>query len=837
MANQPKTSARSGSRRPRRRLDIWNKIAVLILSVFLVGCISVFFVLVGIINDPNGMRFSKDGLSTLSNSRIFDDSGNMIYEFGSEIREDITYDQLPQSVIDAFLAVEDSRYFEHSGFDLPRFIAAGINNLRKGDLSQGGSTLTMQMIDNAFTKNQEEKLKQEAGTSDLGTLEKIKLKIQEIYLSLIAEQNIDKEAIMEFYLNRIWFGSSGNTRGIQKAAKYYFNKDVSELNTSEAAFLAGVVNAPYTYNPLANRTDTESGIDHLAAGTERRNTTLQLMLQHGYITEEEYNLAKNTDLALSMNYIPQVSNDANQAYIDQTIDEVINLTGQDPAIIPMDIYTSLNTSVQNEVDKIMKGEIIDFPNEAFDIGLSITNNTNGEIIAVGPGRYYHSDEIKRDNSTTVMQPGSIMKPILGYSSAFDILGWSTVHTVNDKATDFFKNGHIVQNSDGRFDGRISLAYALGVSKNTTALQTMFDLTKATGYDYWIDFCRKLGFSEDVCEQFNEQYVIGSSEMYASPVQMSSAYTMLANGGVRVNAHRVRRVIRRSDKEEIAGNSTENELISTQAAYMMSTLLEKVVTGGYQNFNNILQNPNYTVYGKSGTTGWEETDGPQYGIPAGSIKDEWSVAYTSAFSIATWSGYLPKDYVNGYYITWPVLNQATAFHINDYLTQFLQDYGDYHALDRPDGISNYNGGLIKTEDLAAGDPDAGKAEETPKETPTTPQEDPQQKQACIASGGSYDNGACSCPNGYELNGSACVPAVQEPQEPQPSEAQTACEASGGSFANGACYCPEGYEFSGSACIPAVQQPIEPDPGTPEDPDDITGWVIPWHHESPWRRTYQ
>ena len=355
---------------------------------------------------------------------------------------------------------------------------------------------------------------------------------------------------------------------------------------------------------------------------------------------------------------------------------------------------------------------------------------------------------------------------------------------------------------------------------------MFDLTKATGYDYWIDFCRKLGFDEDVCEQFNEQYVIGSSDMYASPEQMSSAYTMLANNGVRVNAHRVRRVIRRSDKEEIAGNTTETELISAQAAYMMSTLLEKVVTGGYQNFNNILMNPNYTVYGKSGTTGWEETDGPQYGIPAGSIKDEWSVAYTSAFTIATWSGYLPKEYANGMYITWPVLNQATAFHINDYLTQFLQTYGDYHALDRPDGVSNYgNGGLIKTEDLATGDPDSGRGNEQPVE----PQEDPQQKQACEASGGTYDNGACSCPDGYELSGSACIPAVQEPQEPEPSEAQTACEASGGTFSGNTCYCPEGTDYVNGACVPIVQEPDEPTEPGDEDNSGITGFVFPWREQ--------
>ena len=139
----------------RRKLDIWNKIAVVILSLFLVGCISVFFVLVNIINDPEGMRFTEDGLSTLSNSRIYDNAGNLVYEFGEEIREDITYDRIPQDVIDAFLAIEDSRFFDHNGFDLPRFIASAINNLRSGEFSQGGSTLTMQMIDNAFTRNQE----------------------------------------------------------------------------------------------------------------------------------------------------------------------------------------------------------------------------------------------------------------------------------------------------------------------------------------------------------------------------------------------------------------------------------------------------------------------------------------------------------------------------------------------------------------------------------------------------------------------------------------------------------------------------------------------------------
>lgn len=759
-------SSSNAARKPRRKLDAWNKIAVAILTLFLVGCVSVFFVLVNIINDPEGMRFSKDGLSTLSNSRIFDDSGNMIYEFGSEIRDDITYDQLAQSTVDAFLAIEDSRYFTHNGFDLPRFMAAGISNLKSGSLGQGGSTLTMQMIDNAFTKNQEAKLTAEQGS--LSKLDKIKLKIQEIYLALIAEQTIDKEDIMEYYLNRIWFGSGRNTRGIQKAARYYFNKDVSELNLGESAFLAGSINAPFTNNPLNNihnASEESDSIDHLAAATERRNTTLQLMLNHGYITEEEYNLETASDLAFALDYRETISEDPNQAYIDQVITEATELTGQDPAIIPMDIYTALSQRTQNELDKIMNGEIVQFTNPNLDFGTSIVRNQTGEIIAVGAGRNYHSDAVtnKQDNSINTRQPGSAMKPLLAYSSTFDILGWATNHIIDDKPDDYWHAGSNLRNSDGKYLGKMNLAKALGLSRNTTAAQAMLDLVDATGLNYWVDFCKKLGFDDRTAELFVPQYSIGGADMYASPTQMASAYSMFANGGVRINAHRIRRIIRRSDNMEISGNTTQYELISEQAAYMMSTLLKEVVYGGYQNYNEILGSTDYVAYGKSGTSSWEE-EGAQYGIPAGVMKDEWSIGYTSAYSIATWSGYMPAFYMQGYYMNMDDLQAAPAFHINRYMLDFLAPGADYHEIERPDLISDYNGGLIKTEFAQRGDPNASNTQDNYNSSLLE-----QSRKACEGSGGTFDNGACSCPDGTTLNGFACTPdaSSEEPDDKEPS----------------------------------------------------------------------
>ena len=248
---------------------------------------------------------------------------------------------------------------------------------------------------------------------------------------MIAEQSINKEQIFEYYVNRIWFGSGNNTRGIQKAAQYFFNKDVSQLYLGEAAFLAGCINAPDTYNPLNNLNEANTKLDHLKAAQNRRNVTLELMLQHGYITEEEFNLASNQDLSFSLEYVERTSDDPNQAYITQTLSEVMELTGQDPAIIPMDIYTALNQDAQKQADEICNGNIVQFPNEYFDVGFSMIENDTGEIIAVGPGCRYHSDSVKIDYSTEPNQPGSSMKPLLAYASTFDILGWSTAHQVND----------------------------------------------------------------------------------------------------------------------------------------------------------------------------------------------------------------------------------------------------------------------------------------------------------------------------------------------------------------------------------------------------------------------
>lgn len=839
-------------RKIKRKLDIWNKLAITVLTLFLVGCITVFFLLVNIINDPDGLRFDKSGFNTLTSTRIYDSNGELITEMGSAIHDDVTYDQIPQSVIDAFLSIEDSRYFEHNGFDLPRFISSALSNLRSGNLSQGGSTLTMQMIDNIFTKNKEQQIKEDQG-SEPSAMQSIRLKIQEIYLALIAEQSMDKETIFEYYVNQIWFGSGGSTRGIQKAANYYFNKDVSQLTLGEAAFLAGCINAPYLYNPYNNLYSKEDEGDFLQRAQDRRDVTLQLMLNHGYITQEEYDLTVNTNLAFTLQQTESTSTDPNESYINQVLQECISLTGQDPAIVPMDIYTALNQDVQAQLDALCSGSIIPFPDEAFDTGISVVDNKSGEIIAVGAGRRYHSDPDKNDNSKDRKQPGSSMKPLLAYSPTFDILGWSTEHTVNDKAGDYFNTGTNLNNSDGKYNGKMSLAEAVGVSKNTPAAAAMNDLIKATGTDYWVEYCKNLGFDEDVYNAFNAQYSIGGSDMFASPNQMASAYSIFANGGKRIEEHMIRKVVRRADNKETTPNTEPVELISEDAAFMMSYILEKVVTGGYANFNYILKS-DYPVYAKSGTSDWS-TDGLQYGIPEGTYKDEWSLAYTSQYSVAVWTGYTAEYQKQGWYFTQAKLYQATAFHINKYVLDYCQKYGTYSEIPKTAGVSDYKNGYIKTEFLSKGDnvttsdDDKKKAceagggtwdDETSTCTTKEDQEEKEKEEACTASGGTYTDGACTCPEGQELVDGAC--AVPEKSEEEKcveqggtwtngacsfkSQAEINCTNGGGTWTNGACTYPTTTEtgciqaggtwVNGACSFAPTPTPTPPSEGTEDSP---------------------
>ena len=189
-------------------------------------------------------EFDRAKLDSQESSVIYDMNGNEIVELGLYLRENIEYDDMPNSLVDAFLSIEDSRYFEHFGFDIPRFTKAILENIKSGGFGQGGSTMTMQLVKNSYFQVDADGESTMAAHKGMSGVQR---KMQEIVLAIEANKEVSKKDILALYINKINYGN--NIRGVQKAAQYYFGKDASELGLVESAFLAGIINAPNNYNP------------------------------------------------------------------------------------------------------------------------------------------------------------------------------------------------------------------------------------------------------------------------------------------------------------------------------------------------------------------------------------------------------------------------------------------------------------------------------------------------------------------------------------------------------------------------------------------------------------
>ena len=653
LKDNKKLNTKKLKTKKKDKLKTWAIVTGVILSIFVI-CVIVAGLFINFLLDGKP-DLDLSVFNSAQSSIIYDAEGNVIAEVGATIRQNATYDEFPQDLVNAFVAVEDSRYFEHKGFDLPRFTKALLDVVKTHSFSQGGSTFTMQLVKNTYFVDDE------TGTSAASSgLAGLKRKAQEIALAMELDANYSKEKIFELYLNKLNFGGSNNSRGIAKAANYYFGVDVEDLTLTQCAFLAGVINAPSAYNPYY----------HLEAATERRNEVLYLMKYHGYITEDEYQMALNVKLEDEL-YQNDVSTTVTvngetkpyQAYIDTVIDEVISLTGLDPTYNSMKIYTAMVPEVQDVMDAATNGTIdtFEYPNEWLEVGSVCIRNSTGELIGICGGRNYTSGGSLLFNHATDIrkQPGSSVKAFLDYALAFENLGWSTAHVVTDEPIYYPWSDIVVKNSYGGYFGQIRLTYALAQSRNIPAISALYDVYKKMGSEYIINYLETLGFDIDE-DDFDFQYAIGGKNFTVSPVQMAGARAMILNGGVYNTPHTVNK-IEFTDGTEPIDTSTvykSTQVLSSGAAYLTSRLLYANVydEGGYHMTGF---RADYEAFAKTGTTDWG-TSGRVYGIPYGSAKDSWLIASTSEYTVATWEGY----------------DEGTSEHIS-----YLTDYdlsAEYHA---------------------------------------------------------------------------------------------------------------------------------------------------------------
>ena len=664
-------------RKPKKPLDKVKVAAIVVWSIIGVGLVCLVIGLVVMFSMLSGKPEVKasDFVSDQS-TEIYDRNGDIMAEVGYVKRTNITYDDLPNVVVDAFVATEDSRYFTHPGFDVARFTRALLENIKSMSFSQGGSTFTMQLIKNTYFVDDEE---------GVGATKSIERKVQEIVLSFDVENILDKKTILELYLNKLNYGGVGNIRGIEKASLYYFNKSVSDLNLNEAAFLAGVINAPYGNDPYNN----------LEAANNRKNEVLYLMNRHGYITDEEYQLALSVKVEDLLQDDSGESEDENseefryQAYIDTVIQEVIDETGLDPATTPMKIYTNMDPDVQTLIDDIQRGDVdgaFSFYDDLEEIGSVVLNNHTGEVVGVLGGRNYAKGGALMLNHATQQwkQPGSSIKPLLDYTLAFENLGWSTSQTVLDGPIVIDGSVSVVNSEGiGVYNGEVSVEWAVNHSKNAPAARTLQYVVNKMSSAYVVEYLNNLGF--DVSQdQFSMQYAFGGASFTVTCMELASAQSMLFNGGVRVEPHTVKRIEFLDGRDPVEIESDETSCVSAEAAFLTTELLKSNVNGGYLGLWRF--NGNYQVYAKTGTTDWG-TDGLQYDIPRGASKESWLVASTSEFTVASWRGYEKAIKGEGTYLNQAQLNDDLDIKFtNLILNKVAEVYGRPESVQRPSGVS-------------------------------------------------------------------------------------------------------------------------------------------------------
>ena len=611
--------------RQQRRMRGWTIFFVIILGFYVVlGSVGAYMIKDMTRDMP---KLNVDDFIGDESSNIYDGNGNLLIEVGTYYRENVDYSQMPESLIDAFLSIEDSRFFAHNGFDLPRFTAAAIHNVTSGDLTgQGGSTFTMQLVKNSYfsVDDGDQSTSYSAGKG-------IKYKVQQILLAMQLEKKLNKEQIFELYVNRLNFGQ--NIRGVEMAARYYFGKNASQLNLSESALLAGIVNMPNTYNPYY----------YLDYATDRRNEVLNMMVYHGYITQDECDLAKSIKIEdqLVGEYADiEVQNNTYQEYIDVVLTEAQQLTGLDPYNVGMNIYTALDTNLQDLIMSIENGSAgVTYGDDLMQSAITVLDHTNGEIVALGGGRNYGSEGGARlMNRATDMykNPGSTMKPILPYALGFEYLGFSIDEHVPDYKYSYPGESRTVADYDRTYKGVMDIKDAVADSRNIPAIVTLQNVQDKFGTDVIVNYMHSIGFDSMGASNFHLCCAIGSETFTATVTQMAAAHGAIMNLGVYNQPHTIRSV-ETSSGDTYYPDSQNVRVLSSGSAWLSTELMRNNVDQTkYYNYMKILDR-DYDVFAKTGTSDYDDSL-ESYGIPAGSGKDEWMIASNSKYTNAVWTGW-------------------------------------------------------------------------------------------------------------------------------------------------------------------------------------------------------
>ena len=588
---------------------LWKKILIGIAAFVTVAIIAI--VAIFAYYGATAPTIQASDLEGATETKILDKDGELIYSLGGEKRDLITSEQVPQLLKDAITSIEDKRFYSHMGIDPIRIAGSFLRNAKAGQITQGGSTITQQLVKLAVFSTKKED-------------QTYKRKIQEIMLSLQLERNYSKEQILTYYLNKVYMAN--NVYGFGTASHYYFNKELSELSLPQVALLAGMPQAPNSYDPYANADQAK----------ERRDLVLYSMKENGKITKEQYDQAVATPVTegLIAHNNKVDSNDKALVYdsfVTMVLKEVQEKTGLDPYNDGLTIETTIDSKAQQRLyDIVNTNDYIQYVNDKIQNAVVMLDTKTGAVRAVNGGRKQTTllgYNRATDNSRST---GSTIKPVIDYGPAIEYLNYSTGQTIMDQRTTY-SNGVELNNWDFSHKGAMTLRTALVYSRNTTALQTF----KAVGETNIKSFLNNLDIQ---IKNDGQDYLVESNSIGAdiSPIKMAAAYATFGNYGTYSKPYTVTKVTTR-DGQVTEFKPEQKQAMKDSTAYMITDVLKDSFKYGFATQAAIPGLPtaaktgssNYTVEQKRamGASDYEDI-----------IPDSWFIGYSTDYTISAWTGY-------------------------------------------------------------------------------------------------------------------------------------------------------------------------------------------------------
>ena len=565
-----------------------------------------------VIESSNKSTFKKE-----DNSFVYDKDGNTLAKLRQNRDTDyVKYDEIPEKVINAFIATEDKRFYDHHGVDL-QSTAKAVEILVKGKLGEsteverGGSTITQQMVKNVFLTNKKS----------------YDRKIKEIFLALEVEK--------KFYINNCYFYN--NCYGIASAAQSYFSKDLDQLTLAEVATLCAIPNSPYYYNPVSNYSNNK----------ERRNLVLRRMRDQGYITKKAYKTAKKSNTTVVQNQRDFYNYEVSYA-IDCAVEALMKQDGfdfhysfssvkdykdyrkrylEEYDLMRKELYTggykvktTIDCNAQEKLQKAVDSNLAQFTKKQKDGeflvqgAATVVDNITGKVVAIVGGRTQKSEE---GNGRTLNrafqsynQPGSTIKPLVVYTPAFE-KGYNPDTIVNDQK---FDGGP--SNSDGLYKGLIKVSQAVIESRNTVAWQILDDISPKTGLKY----VQNMNFSHIVPSDYYDAAALGGLTYGVNTVEMASGYATIKNGGIYRKSTCIDS-IEDSEGNEVKAGEMPSRVYKQYATKEITEIMQDVIKKGTG--RGLSLERGMPSAGKTGTTNNQRSG--------------WFCGFSPYYSIAVWVG--------------------------------------------------------------------------------------------------------------------------------------------------------------------------------------------------------